>query len=417
MPEPGIPGVQLSSPRAPTAGHLPRASHSIRQHARQSALPIAPIRVLMSPVGRQEEAIRVAEELLADIELERLKASEIVLKASRVARLVGHDDLLAFLALERNGYSGDSTESEWIDRAGRRSDEEDKFYSVALPKVEANLNAAREALKTLQGGGNYSGEWASIAGREHDGRIAAYSKIIGLWAGICGQVVATIYDMVVEVYHELMFSELQATLFADTQMKVDGALAAASGTALNKIERVSDRLRDGDPESVSQALTTCRRLIDSSADYLFPAARDQYEVDGQPLKVWQQNVLNRLQAYAHSHGASKGRRDRLRRTLSDLYERCSAGTHAEVSVQEARFVVPADLRGAGRTSGYPGRVGRATPGDIRLLHEGFPTTQPSGIRGALRRLSRRRRWWPGGRPFHLSAQDRGSPSASRGVRH
>lgn len=52
----------------------------------------------------------------------------------------------------------------------------------------------------------------------------------------------------------------------------------------------------------------------------------------------QQNVLNRLQAYSHQQGISKGRRDRLRRTLGDLYDRCSAATHSEVSVEEARFV-------------------------------------------------------------------------------
>ena len=56
------------------------------------------------------------------------------------------------------------------------------------------------------------------------------------------------------------------------------------------------------------------------------------------LTVGRQNVLNRLQAYTHLHGVPKGRRDRLRRTLADLYGRCSAGTHAEVTVEEARFV-------------------------------------------------------------------------------
>jgi hypothetical protein len=40
-------------------------------------------------------------------------------------------------------------------------------------------------------------------------------------------------------------------LFVDTPEEVDGALAAASGTALEKIERISGRLRGGDPESVS----------------------------------------------------------------------------------------------------------------------------------------------------------------------
>lgn len=107
------------------------------------------------------------------------------------------------------------------------------------------------------------------------------------------------------------------SLFADTQELIDGSLAAASGTALDKIERVSDRLRDGDPESVSQALTTCCRLIDSCADYVFPARDEPYAIGAEAtLKVGPQQVLNRLQAHTHACGTSKSRRDRLRRTLS-----------------------------------------------------------------------------------------------------
>jgi hypothetical protein len=210
---------------------------------------------------------------------------------------------------------------------------------VAATKIEANREAAQAALTALHGGRSYSGDYIAIAAREHDQRISAHSTVLATWSGICGQVVAAIYDLTVEIYHELLFSDLQATLFTDTQANVDGTLAAASGSALDKIERVSDRLRDSDPESVSQALTTCRRLIDSCADHLFPANEDPYDLgDGATLKVGQQNVLNRLQAYCHSQGVSKSRRDRLRHTLADLYGRCSAGTHAEVTVQEARFV-------------------------------------------------------------------------------
>jgi len=290
-------------------------------------------------VNRQEEALRVAEELLTDIESERLKASEIVLKAGRVARLVGHEGLTTFLGYERNGYPMDGSAAAWVGRAGRWADEKGKFYSKSISKIEANLDAVNQTVNAMRGGGNYSGDYALVASRDHDARIISASSAAGTLSGICGQVVATVYDIVVEVYHELLFSELQVTLFADTQMRVDGSLAAASGSALDKIERVSDRLRDGDPESVSQALTTCRRLIDSCADFVFPAQSDPYQIgDEATLNVGQQNVLNRLQAFAHAHGAPKSRRDRLRRTLSDLYGRCSAGTHAEVTVEEARFV-------------------------------------------------------------------------------
>lgn len=289
-------------------------------------------------MGRQDEALRVAEEVLADIELERLKPSEIVLKASRVARLVGHDELNEFLACERNGYTG--SESKWIKRSGRATAEDDsKYYPQSIAKVEANLEAAREAIKAMHGGGNYSGDYIAIASREHDKRIASHATVVGVWSGIAGQVVAATYDLVAEIYHELLFSELQATLFADTQVLVDGSLAEASGSALEKIERVSDRLRDGDSESVSQALTTCRRLIDSCADHVFQAQSEHYAIGEEAmLAVGPQNVLNRLQAFAHQCGIPKGRRDRLRRTLADLYGRCSAGTHADVTVDEARFV-------------------------------------------------------------------------------
>lgn len=289
-------------------------------------------------MGRQEEALRVADELLADIELQRLKASEIVLKASRLARLAGHDGLIEFTSYERSGYPTDGSATYWIGRAGRWAEDE-KFYTASIAKIEASLSASTDSIQAMRGGGNYSGDYVAIAAREHDQRIGQAALSVSTWSGICGQVVATTYDMVAEIYHELLFSELQATLFANTQERVDGSLAAASGSALDKIERVSDRLRDGDPESVSQALTTCRRLIDSCADYVFPAQGGQYELDGEAtLSVGQQNVLNRLQAYSHQCGIPKSRRDRLRRTLADLYGRCSAGTHAEVTVEEARFV-------------------------------------------------------------------------------
>jgi len=103
-------------------------------------------------VDRLGEALRIAEELLLDTELRRLKASEILLKASGLARLVGRDDLSSFLSLEREGYRGDGSDREWIQRAGRNTDD-GKFFNAPLSKIEATLDAAEAALKTLQGGG------------------------------------------------------------------------------------------------------------------------------------------------------------------------------------------------------------------------------------------------------------------------
>lgn len=290
-------------------------------------------------VGRQESALQLADDLLADIELQRLKASEIALKASRLARLVGHDDLTALLGFELAGYPHDGSDQEWIDKTGRWADKTaGTAYTGSLANIEAKSEGSRAAMLSLQSGGNYSGDMILPASRDHDAKITAHANLLGTLGGISGQVTAVIYRMVTEIYHELMFSDLQASLFAETQANVDGELARASGSALDKIERVADRLRDGDPESVSQGLTSCRRLIDACADHVFPARDAPYVIGEQPLSVGQSNVLNRLQAYCHSIGLPKSRRDRLRVMLKELYSRCSAGTHAEVTVQEARFV-------------------------------------------------------------------------------
>lgn len=291
-------------------------------------------------MDRQAESLRVSEELLTDIETNRIKASDVILKASRLARLSDNEELSEFLGFERSGYTGEESAARWAILAGRESEEEEgKYFFAPLVKIESRMEAARSALSTLQGGGNYSGEWAYALGGEYNRNVDSHALALAKYSSICGQVVSIVYGLVVDVYHELLFSELQATLFSDVQRRIDSEISSSSGSALDKIERISERLRAGDSESVSQGLTTCRRLIDSCADHLFPAREEKFTIgDGVDLKVGAMNVLNRLQAYCFESGISKSRRDRLRQSLAGLYGRCSAGTHSEVTVEEARFV-------------------------------------------------------------------------------
>lgn len=288
-------------------------------------------------MGKQEEALALAESLLTEIELCKLRPTEVVLKASRLARLVGNDELSEFTRLERVGYRGTNW-SRYAQLAGRGA-EEDKFYTDSISKIEGAIASSEAAVAALTGDRQFAGDHIVVASRDHDQAISLHAAQIGKWRGISGQIVSTIYDLVTEIYHELQFSELQATLFAEVQQRVDGSLSEAGGAALSKIESISARLRDSDVESISQALTTCRRLIDSTADFLLPPSAEKYQLDeNTSLALGTSNVLNRLQAYVHKVGVSKSRRDRLRRSMKDLYDRCSAGTHDSVSADEARFI-------------------------------------------------------------------------------
>lgn len=71
-------------------------------------------------MNRHDEALRLADKLLTNIELKQLKTSGIVSKAGRIARLIGRDDVLTFLNYERAGSPGDGAAEEWIERTGSR---------------------------------------------------------------------------------------------------------------------------------------------------------------------------------------------------------------------------------------------------------------------------------------------------------
>jgi hypothetical protein len=77
------------------------------------------------------------------------------------------------------------------------------------------------------------------------------------------------------------------------------------------------------------------------------------ELGGNTLTLTKQNVQNRLNVYISERVESKSRRDRLRRTLSDLYGRVSAGVHDDVSSDEARYLFLSTYLYLGEVLGLP----------------------------------------------------------------
>jgi hypothetical protein len=263
---------------------------------------------------------------------------QLVLKASRLARLMRDDHSQEWLQWELQGYPSNDQARPWLTRTGRWADEEQKkAFFVPLTRLATLAESLDHKIRAMQGM-SFGGEWASVAAREHQQALSSTAKELAQLRAIEGNVVSAIYDFVGRTYHELLFSDLQLELFTSAQAEIDSRLATLAGDALSKVDSLRDRLRAGDAESISQAMSTCRRLIDAAANALFPPREQPFNLGGQQLAVKQPNTLNRLQAYVYEHGVSKGRRDRLRRTFADLYDRTSTGTHSEVDVIEARYL-------------------------------------------------------------------------------
>lgn len=285
------------------------------------------------------QARLLAAELLEDIELSRVNISAMVLKALRLARLVGDEEAMLWLGFEADGIPNNDVGQAHMTSTGRWTDRSKAKGWWASASELADQVVALNRMIDASRVDSLSTEHALLALREQRSAIADLTSRVMQINGVLSRVQSRIHGFTRSVAFELEFSEQQRTLFEASRHEVDALLAAHAGEALSKVESIYKRLSEGDPEAVSQAMNTCRRLIDGFADAVYPpVANGTAELDGVDVAIGPEHTRNRIGAYLGSVVESTTRRKRLRRTLADLYKRVSSGVHSDISANEARFL-------------------------------------------------------------------------------
>ena len=98
-------------------------------------------------------------------------------------------------------------------------------------------------------------------------------------------------------------------------------------------------MSERETEAVSQALSTCRRVIDNFADAIYPPSGGTDKLSGTEVKVGSEQVKNRLRIYVEKNATSKSRKEKIFKIISFLYDRLGAGVHDDVDVGEAKAIV------------------------------------------------------------------------------
>ncbi len=161
------------------------------------------------------------------------------------------------------------------------------------------------------------------------------ANIISTLGGIRSRVLALLHGFVSEVYYQRAFSGQAETTFERYKRDVEALISERAGDVLSKIPAVIDRLVEGDPEGLSQALTTCRRIIEAFANAIYPPTDATVVMNGNTLLLDASKHLNRINAYIADRTTSTSRRQRLRQNLANLFDRVSTGVHNDVSAEEA----------------------------------------------------------------------------------
>ncbi|HIF9186234.1 TPA: hypothetical protein ACX6PV_003256 [Photobacterium damselae] len=287
--------------------------------------------------SRSEHILELAKELLDDIELSRTSAESLILKASRLARWVGSEEIRYWLKLEMQGYNSSNEVSlrymgitgRWVDREKQRG------YWGPLAQQEAAIIAEQAKLHAMRVP-DTAGDKAFFAIKKVTDEMTSSTSYISKLSGIKSRVLAKLHEFVSEIYYEKQFDSLSESIFERYKSDVDSLIGESCGGVLEQIPSVMSRLAEGNQEAISQSLTTCRRVIDSFADSIFPPSEETIEIGGNQLSLAANRHQNRINAYIHQRIDSNTRKKRFRQNLANLYDRVSTGVHNEVTVEEAR---------------------------------------------------------------------------------
>jgi len=293
----------------------------------------------MDTQSRSSHITELAKEIIDDIEFTRLDAQVILLKTTRLPRYVGNEEIREWLRYEMQGYQkGTDTFEKYMVKTGRWTNKDErKGYIMPLAQVEGTIVAETEKLKAYRIPDTSSQYAVTVIDNVRSG-MSGTSSYISTLSGIKSRVISILHDFATTVYYEKVFDNIAESIFDNYKKAIDLLIAENSGDIIEQIPSVIARLSDGDRESISHALTTCRRIIDSFADHIFPPIDETINVGGKEISLKADKVINRITTYVYNNCKSESRRTKIKQNLENLYKRVSAGVHSDVDTQEARNI-------------------------------------------------------------------------------
>ncbi len=292
------------------------------------------------------EASRLSEELLDELEMGRSTLTLIAMKASRLARLIGDSDTHEILMYEANGYTAvNGVRSPEVWRLGRIAgrtyqakgdDGVEKTFGKfdSIEQLEVDIAALKARSPKLEG--------INLRGNNQ----ALREKLDQLT-----QRRLFIHKFVSATYFELKFSALAGDVFERTRAKVDKNVGAAIPQAVKKFTAVYENLLSKNDEDWSNAVHSCRRILQDAADALYPSRPDKIiNVRGKDktIKLGPDNYINRLMAYVEENASSSRFEEIvgshigfLGERLDSIFKAAQKGSHDVITTQEEadRYVI------------------------------------------------------------------------------
>lgn len=170
-------------------------------------------------------------------------------------------------------------------------------------------------------------------------------------ASLAGEIIERIrfrvYSYLCRVETALSFSATSQDIFEQHRRRVDLCLSDVASDILEQFNAAYRRMSEGDIEARTHALTSCRRILKSVADVVYPAKQQPIiDSSGQQRDVSDGKYISRLWQFLSEASVGGTVKKSMHATLTDvgnrigeLYKLACKGVHDEVSSDEVEWCV------------------------------------------------------------------------------
>ena len=278
---------------------------------------------------KTDEAIKIAEQIKKDVQKGNTTISQIIRQYYNLALLIGKNNEAKWAGEELDGYKNIKDVPDYR-----------KIIPTTAKNVCAFILDNCEKLEYKSKSNKLFYEYHCYSNNQ------ITTGTIGVQPEGLSDIVKIIYNRVYKettnILFDLKFGGIIETIFEDTKKLVDSKLVDVCPDAIEKFTSAYERLKETNPESWAQAVTTCRRIFKDFADAIYPP-KDTL-VKGR--KVGEYEYINRLWAFASENAKSNTNKeliqsevDYIGRRIDSLYDLTCKGTHAEISKDEAERVI------------------------------------------------------------------------------
>lgn len=323
----------------------------------------------------RDRILDLVQKALDEYDKPNYKLSNIIRKAIRIARLRNDWKNLLWLELEMITYTNikvrDSiiipikfhySKQEWnilISKTIEEYIESRQVLELEGYKPVSKGRVTVDSISTLEEIAGYMADEAKTPRPEGIPAVDAsgepsyskYQTAINMLAINKRQILSDIghrvYEFLSCTEKQLMDGQVLSDIFERNRQYVDDKMTAIAPDILDKFKVVFRRLEERDEEARSQALLTCRRILKSLADKLYPpTGKPVTGGDGKERQLTEEKYINRLWQYISDsvEGTTAGESilsqiEYLGNRIDRVYGLTCKGTHVNVSEEEANQCV------------------------------------------------------------------------------